>query len=400
MEKASEIKTLGEVCIFQRGLTYSKSDEVDVSDNIVLRASNVDLATSALNFNDLKFISESVIVPKNKRVCKHSIIICTASGSKSHLGKVAYIDEDYGYAFGGFMGQITAQEAVTPKFLFYAMCSEAYVKFIRERSDGVNINNLKFDDLKHFQIPIPPLDEQKRLVAILDAAFNGISEALANAEKNRANARAVFESALENLVLPKQNWIKSTLGKSVRFIDYRGKTPVKTADGVRLITAKNVKMGYVQEAPMEFIASDNYIAWMTRGIPQEGDVLFTTEAPLANVAQLDTSEKVAFAQRIIIMQTEKTALNNTFLKYLLLSKTMQKRIHDKGTGATVKGIKASLLKTIEIAFPLIAEQQSIITKLNALSTETQNLESLYQQKITALNHLKKSLLQQAFSGNL
>lgn len=142
---------------------------------------------------------------------------------------------------------------------------------------------------------------------------------------------------------------------------------------------------------MEFIAADSYGKWMARGIPLKGDVLFTTEAPLANVAQLNTSEKVAFAQRVIIMQTDPLKLNNTFLKYLLLSQPVQQRIHSKGTGMTAKGIKASLLRTIEISFPkTIAEQCQIVDKLDALSLETKKLEAIYQQKLTLLAELKKS----------
>lgn len=76
---------------------------------------------------------------------------------------------------------------------------------------------------------------------------------------------------------------------------------------------------------MEFVASESYDAWMTRGIPRFGDVLFTTEAPLANVAQLDTNDKVVFAQRIIIMQPDASKLDSTFLKYLLLSQPVQQR---------------------------------------------------------------------------
>jgi len=152
---------------------------------------------------------------------------------------------------------------------------------------------------------------------------------------------------------------------------------------------------------MEFIATESYLAWMTRGIPRKGDVLFTTEAPLANVAQLDTDEKVAFAQRIIIMQSNAAKLDSTFLKYLLLSQPVQQRIRTKGTGATVQGIKASLLKTIEISFPkILTEQEQIVSKLDGLTEETQRLESLYQRKLAALEELKKSLLHQAFNGEL
>ena len=140
---------------------------------------------------------------------------------------------------------------------------------------------------------------------------------------------------------------------------------------------------------------------MTRGIPRRGDVLFTTEAPLANVAQLDTDEKVVFAQRIIIMQPDASKLYGTLLKYLLLSQPVQQRIHAKGTGARVKGIKASLLKTIEISFPKsLTAQKQIAAKLDSLTEDTQRLESIYQRKLAALDALKKSFLHQAFTGQL
>lgn len=175
-----------------------------------------------------------------------------------------------------------------------------------------------------------------------------------------------------------QNWQTNKLGKLCRFIDYRGKTPEKTHCGIRLITAKNVKMGYLKETPMEFVAPESYESWMTRGIPKKGDVLFTTEAPLANVAQLDTDEKVVFAQRIIVLQPATNNLDSTFLKYLLLSDVAQSRILDQGTGATVKGIKASLLKMILIEFPSLPEQQRIVAILDkafeAIATAKANAE--------------------------
>jgi type I restriction enzyme S subunit len=267
---------------------------------------------------------------------------------------------------------------------------------------GTTIPSLVKTDLLQIKIPVPSLPEQQRIVGILDAAFDGIATAKVNAGQNLKNAHVLFESHLQSVFTQRgEGWVETTIGEIIRFIDYRGKTPVKTTSGIRLITAKNVKMGYLQETPMEFIASANYKSWMTRGIPQKGDVLFTTEAPLANVAQLDTEEKVAFAQRIIIMQPNAANLNSTFLKYLLLSQPVQQRIRTKGTGATVQGIKASLLKTIEISFPTsLDEQEEIVAKLDALSEETQRLASLYQRKLAALDELKKSLLHQAFSGAL
>ncbi len=185
MKDGWQTNTLGELCDFQRGLTYKKGDEVDFSGNIVLRATNIDLTTNLIEVSELKYISDEVAVPDCKKVKKDSLIICTASGSKSHLGKVAFIDEDYGYAFGGFMGMITAKKGVVPRYLFHVMTSPAYKDFISELADGANINNLTFDQLKRFEVPHPKPSEQKRIVGILDEAFDGISTAKANAEKNQ-----------------------------------------------------------------------------------------------------------------------------------------------------------------------------------------------------------------------
>lgn len=286
------------------------------------------------------------------------------------------------------------------KYLYYYLSS--IVGLLNDLGTGATFKELSGGKLKEVHVPFPPKAEQRRIVNILDEAFDGIAKAKANAEKNLQNTRAVFEGHLQLIFTETgDDWINTAIGNCIRFIDYRGKTPVKTAQGLRLITAKNVKMGFLQEAPMEFIAPESYDSWMTRGIPQKGDVLFTTEAPLANVAQLDTGEKVAFAQRVIIMQPDKAKLDSAFLKYLLLSNPVQQRIHAKGTGATVKGIKASLLKQIAIAFPKSLEKQrGIVSKLDDLREETRRLESNYQRKLDALDALKQSLLHQAFSGAL
>jgi type I restriction enzyme S subunit len=288
-----------------------------------------------------------------------------------------------------------------PEFFNYYSQSDVYLATVAKECTGTTRSRISRSNLGLTPIPVPPLPEQQRIVGILDEAFGGLATAQAHAAQNLQNARDLFESHLNAVFTQRgDGWVETTIGDCIRFIDYRGKTPTKTPIGLRLITAKNVKMGFLQREPEEFVAPESYDGWMTRGIPRVGDVLFT-EAPLANIAQLDTSDKVVFAQRIIIMQSDAAKLDSTFLKYLLLSNPIQDRIHAKGTGATVKGIKASLLKTIKVSFPkTIQKQQHIVSQLDALSAETQRLTRIYEQKLVALAELKKSLLHQAFSGDI
>jgi type I restriction enzyme S subunit len=156
---------------------------------------------------------------------------------------------------------------------------------------------------------------------------------------------------------PLEEWMES-------IIDYRGKTPEKTTAGIPLITAKVIKGGRI-ETPSEFIAADAYEEWMRRGIPQAGDVVITTEAPLGEVAQLPKG-KVALAQRVITLSGKKGLVDNTFLKYLLLSRPFQEDLEARATGTTVVGIKQSVLRKIDLAFPSFLDQKAIAHILGTL----------------------------------
>jgi type I restriction enzyme S subunit len=221
-------------------------------------------------------------------------------------------------------------------------------------------------------------------------------------DKQDLTTKKIFKSS--NLVNPdsdnRKGWEECNLEDHIKLIDYRGRTPVKTESGVRLITAKNVKLGYLQLEPQEFIAADNYDNWMSRGIPNYGDVIFTTEAPLANVAQIDTNEKLAFAQRIIVMQPNSKKIDQAFLKLMLLSENTRQKILEKGTGATVTGIKSSLLKKIRISFPPLSEQQRIVGILDEAFAAIAKAKANAQQNLQNAKELFESYLQGVFENKM
>ena len=155
------------------------------------------------------------------------------------------------------------------------------------------------------------------------------------------------------------------LGDICTFIDYRGKTPPKTSNGIPLVTAKIIKNSMIQE-PQEFIAENYYNEWMRRGIPQKGDVVFTTEAPLGEVARIKTDDKLAFAQRIIVLEPNTQQLNAGYLFYALQDIVLKNRIAARATGTTVIGIKAAELKKVEIDLPPLQQQEKIADILSSL----------------------------------
>ena len=178
-----------------------------------------------------------------------------------------------------------------------------------------------------------------------------------------------------------------------KFIDYRGKTPPKTTQGIPLITAKIIKGGRIIE-PTEFIAVEDYEQWMTRGFPEVNDVVITTEAPLGEIA-LIKDKNVALAQRIITLQTKKEVCHNIFLKYYLQGYEGQARLQARASGSTVEGIKAAELKKMEINLPVISEQIAIANVLTSLDDK---IDLLHRQNKT-LEQLVETLFRQWFVVN-
>ncbi len=401
MSSGWRTKPLGELCEFERGLTYSKSDEVAASGNIVLRANNVDLATHALDLSELKYISDEIRIPPAKRLRKGSLLICTASGSKSHLGKIAYVDDDHGYAFGGFMGQITPTPDVEGRYLFYVLTSPSYKRFIAALSDGININNLKFDDLREFVVPFPTRAEQRRLVAILDEAFEAIATAKANTEKNLRNTGELFSSGLSRVF--SSDWPQVRIEDACESVmDCVNKTAptINQRSAFKMIRTTNVRNGVVNLDSVRFVNEETYKAWTRRQVPRRGDVILTREAPMGEVGMLETDEPVFLGQRLVSYRAKASVLNGRFLLYALQSEPMQKQIHALASGSTVQHMRVPDSKNLRLPLPPIDQQRQAVELLDALRELTDVAANVLEKKLAALDELKQSLLHQAFTGHL
>ena len=397
-----EVKTLGEVCEFARGLTYKKTDEVEQSSNAVLRANNVSLETKSLNFDEIKFIREDFKIPESKKVRNGSLLICTASGSKKHLGKVALIDADYSYAFGGFMGLLTPHENISSKYFFYSLTGKEYENFIAELSDGANINNLKFSQLQEFRITVPPLPEQERIVGILDEAFGGIAAATAQAEKNLHNARELFQSVLQSTFSQKgDDWVTCPLADLLELITYGFTNPMPTTDtGPYMVTAKNIREGRINYETTRHTSKEAFDELLTKkSRPKIGDILLTKDGTLGRLAVVDR-ENICVNQSVAVLRPNEKVEPN-FLSLLLSSPSYQTRMIEDAGGTTIKHIYITRVDKMEVAYPPAPnDRQAIVEKLDALSEETKALEAIYERKQSALAELKQSLLQKAFAGEL
>jgi type I restriction enzyme S subunit len=193
-------------------------------------------------------------------------------------------------------------------------------------------------------------------------------------------------------------WQWVALADVVLFIDYRGKTPNKITNGVRLITAKNVKKGFIDLSPEEFLSESEYHAWMTRGLPSHGDILFTTEAPMGNAAVVNLTDRFALAQRVICFRPYGGA-ETKFITLQILSEPFQAILDEMATGLTAKGIKAAKLKHLPLAIPPLAEQYRIVAKVDELMALCDQLESSLNTAQTATSRLLESVLHHALEAS-
>ncbi len=209
--------------------------------------------------------------------------------------------------------------------------------------------------------------------------------------------------ATGNPFVPKtpKSWSFGGLTKYIGpVVDYRGKTPEKVEDGVLLVTARNIRDGELNyEASAEYVRAKDYAEIMRRGAPRIGDVLFTMEAPLGEVANVDR-EDIALAQRVVKFRGLPGVLNNYFLKYWLMGDAAQSTLSTLATGSTAEGIKASKLGQIPLAVPSPKEQQEIVEYLDIRRQAIDGVLAHALEHIDRLREYRSSLISAAVTGQL
>ena len=191
------------------------------------------------------------------------------------------------------------------------------------------------------------------------------------------------------------SWKRNSLESLLELIiDNRGKSVPKSKSGIRLITAKNIRSGYLDFSSQEYVDESAFKDWMKRGQPIKNDILFTTEAPLGNVCLFPDDGLFAIGQRMVVLRTN-DIVDSVFLFFVLLSEQIQHKINICSTGSTAKGIKTSELKKIIISYPcLISEQQKIAKILSTWDQAIEKTEKLIEQSKLQ----KKALMQQLLTG--
>ena len=295
-----------------------------------------------------------------------------------------------------------------PKFMFYQVLSSDFRVQLEALASGTTVpivNKSKFNSIR---VVLPPLDEQQQIVALLDEAFDGLATVRAQAEQNLANARALFESHLNSVFTEVgEGWVKKPLSElceikhgfafKSQFFDTEGDYVLLTpgnfyeSGGYRDRGAK--QKYYTGEIPRDYVLD-------------EGDLLvaMTEQAAglLGSPIIVPESDRFLHNQRLgLVTGRPGVPWSNSLFFHVFNTQAVRQALHDSASGVKVRHTSPTKIGDVVVSFPTsVSEQEEVDLRLRDLKEESQRLEALYQQKIDALNELKRSLLHHAFSGQL
>jgi type I restriction enzyme S subunit len=393
-------KRLGDISTINYGYTakasFNKADSLflritDIQDNFVDWKTVPYCSISEIDYEKYKLIDNDIVFARTGATTGKSYLIKKPpkSVAASYLIRLRLTDCD-------ILPEFIAKYFQTPTYW-----NDISLGIVGSAQGGFNAS--KLSDLI---IPVPPIEEQKRIVEILDKAFEGIAQAEANTRRNLINARELFDSCLDNIFIEKgDNWIESILSQVCQFENGdRGKNYPNREEyvksGIPWINTGHIQPdGTLSQSEMNFISREKYET-LRGGKIQPGDLVYCLRgATIGKTALVDPLSIGAIASSLVILRPNKS-LDSKFLYYFLISSPARKQIKLYDNGAAQPNLGAKSVAKYIIYFPEFSEQKNIVKKLDILAEETKKLETIYQRKLEAIAELKQSILEKAFTGQL
>jgi len=392
-----QTKKLGEVCEIQNGFAF-KSNDYSQSGLRVIRIGNVQ---SGIIVDKLtKFLPEKFLDKYKDFALRKGDILVSLTGDVGRVGRISekLLPAVLNQRVGRF---IKIKNEIDNDFLFHFLNSKSFEKIVIKSAFGAAQKNTSTQKIKEIEIPLPPLPEQKRIVAILDEVFEGIAKAKQNAEKNLKNAREVFEASLHSIFFTNNDWEQVKLNEIVSFKG--GGTPSKSIkkywDGdIPWVSPKDMKMKNIIDS-RDHISEEAIEKSATTLIPKNSLLIVVRSGVLAHSIPIGiTNRDVTINQDLkALIPTSKVKAD--FLYYLVRA-SKNRLLSHVNKGATVHRLQTDFIKNLKLTLPPITEQELLISQLDSLSEQTKKLEQIYQRKLELLEELKQSVLQKAFAGEL
>ena len=397
-------KKLADLVVVQNGYAFSSKDYSE-SGHFLMRIGNVQ--NGYISTADTKFIKLPADGSLQRFVLSEDDILVSLTGN---VGRVGVIQESHlPAALNQRVARISIRKdsPATRELLLLFLCSDWFREELSGSGHGTAQQNVSTKDLVEIESPVPPLAEQQRIVGLLDEAFEGIATAKANAEKNLQNARALFESYLQSVFTQRvPGWVETTLGAEIDLLAgfaFKSAQYTNDNDDIRLLRGDNIIQGCLRWEDVKRWPVDDTEEYERYQL-EEGDIVLAMDRPWVKAGLKHATIAADDLPCLLVQRTARLRgranLDNRFLMLLIGSSAFTSHILGVQTGIGVPHISGQQIKDFEFTRPPIADQRRIADNLESLREESQCLARLYPRKLAALEALKKSLLHQAFSGEL
>ena len=363
--------SLGRVCRLVRGVTYRKSDEVMDSGHQILRANNIANEYHSLDLTDIKLVSHSIELPQEKKLRKNDIFICLASGSRNHIGKVAFIRADTDYYFGGFMGVVrVSSDEVISAYLFQQLSDKRFNDFLDKQIAGTNINNLGAELLYRFEIPLPPLEVQQEIV-----------EEIKGYQKVIDGARTVVDNYHPHIEIDSK-WPMVPLGE-VTSPEYGFTAKAADHGDVRLVRITDItENGMLRSGNAKFIT---LTAAAKKSLLAKGDVLVArTGATYGKTVTFQEDYPAVFASYLIRLRFPSDRIDPGYYWAFAQSDSYWKQASTLVTGGGQPQFNGNAIKQVRLPVPPLATQKAIVAEIEtelALVDANRKLMERMERKI-------------------
>ena len=438
-----KITKMHEISELIRGVTYKKTDSSTTPNSnfiAILRGNNIQ---SKLIFEELvhvpkKYVNEEQFLKKN------DVVITMSSGSKHLVGKSARVLNDIGVSFGAFCACIRPSKVINGKFFAYFFQSDLYKKSIQSKSLGININNLRREHIENLEIPIPPLNEQKRIVSKIEEFFSlldsyenelriaqikistlinsvfqtGLTGYLTSSFRNTNSLTDDF-SYLNNFSNPQEkhikeiepdeieqlpkipsNWSWIRLGKICLIKDVDHKMPEAVKDGIPFVSPKDFQDdGTIDFENTKKISKSDFIKNSKKTSPRVGDILFSRYGTLGK-AILVPDKEFGLSYSIAVIRPFFEEINLIWLHFLLQSPFVLHQAISGEQSSTMADLGLITIRNFLIPLPHYREQKIIASILDDYITNLYNQLKQIQLNLKYAKHIKISIFKQTFEGKL
>ena len=387
MRKGWEIKKLGDVCRFINGKAYSKDELLSEGKYLVLRVGNF-FTNNHWYYSDLEL--------EEDKYCNNGDLLYAWSAS---FGPRIWAGNKVIYHYH-IWKVIPNTEIISKEFLFQLL--EWDMEQIKSaHGTGTTMMHVGKGSMENRLAPIPPLSDQKQIISILDEAFAAIDQAKENLQRNLQNAKELFQSELNRIFSSKaKGWIEKKL-EEIALVFGRGKSKHRPRNDEKLYGGNYpfIQTGDVRNSDKfitQYSQTYNEVGLAQSKLWQKGTICITIAANIAETGILTFDSCFPDSMIGLVVDPKKADVNFAYYAMQFLKSALQLL----GKGSAQDNINMGTFETQKFPFPSLEMQKKVVQQLDILSTQTKNLENIYQKKLDNLEELKKSILQKAFRGEL